>query len=200
MKVQRKIFDIVDDISLNKKFFSIYLMCILIPIVITNIFFLNTVGTYVKERENKNRKISLDRAASEIEDILQAGIDISQAVSMDRSLYSLLDKNYPSDIDYYGSFYNFLRDRVNIYMIVYRYIQNIEVYTSNTKIISGGNYFYIDKDTEQAEWYNKIDESNKDMIIYSYKHIAPHNPKRNVSSISILKKLIDMWFIRKIKI
>lgn len=189
MKTHRKIFDIVNDIPLNKKFFFIYILCVLIPIVVTNLFFFNTVGTYVTDREMENRKISLNRAANEIEDLLRVGIDICQAVSMDRTLYELLDKNYPADIDYYSSFNDFLRDRINIYMIIYRSTKNIEIFTSNPRIINGGNYFYIDEEIAQAKWYKKIDQSNEDILIYPYKYSDPKNPKRIIPSISILKKL-----------
>lgn len=187
--IHKKVFGMVNNIPLNKKFFLIYVLCVLIPILITNVFFLNSVRTYVEERENENLRISLNRASNEIEDILRAGMDISQTVSMDQSLYELLNNKYESDPEYYLSFYHYMRDRVDLYMLVNRDIENIAIYTSNPTIISGRNYFYIDEDIKDTEWYKKIDEINQDMFVYSYKHPTTPNSTRIVSAISILKKL-----------
>ncbi|NLK22070.1 MAG: histidine kinase [Epulopiscium sp.] len=189
MKRHKKIFDVVNNIPLNKKLFLIYMVCVLIPIIITNGFFLNSVRAYVQERENQNLKISLNRSSNEIEDILRAGMDISQTISMDQSLHELLNNRYESDTEYYLSFYRYMRDRVDLYMLVNRDIEDIKVYTFNPTIISGRNYFYVSEEIRNEEWYKKIYEEDQDMFVYPYKSSLPQYPNSIASAISIFKKL-----------
>lgn len=64
---------IVNDIPLNYKFYLIYIVGVLLPIMVLNLVFLDRITDLIKSREQQNLEISLERARKDILDFIEGG-------------------------------------------------------------------------------------------------------------------------------
>ncbi|UUZ94120.1 hypothetical protein LJK87_05725 [Paenibacillus sp. P25] len=133
-----QLFGKVNDIPLSYKFMSIYLFCVLLPIIAINILFFERISQTIKARELQNLEISLDRAKKDINGLIEGAVAINHAVATDRMLYEALDKTYGDPLEFYDAYNSLLKDKVNHYMPVNTQIDQISVYTANESIQSGG--------------------------------------------------------------
>ncbi|WP_223192788.1 sensor histidine kinase [Paenibacillus sedimenti] len=182
-------FNKVNDIPLSYKFMSIYLFCVLIPIISINILFFERISHNIKARELQNLEISLDRAKKDINGLIEGAVAISHAVATDRIMYEALDKKYGSPVDFYDAYNSLLKDKVNHYMPVNKQIEQISVYTTNESIQSGGNYFKLDESVRKSEWYNRLFAAGGKVLLYAYRDAAPYKNNYYIPHFSIISRL-----------
>lgn len=161
--------NIVNDIPLNYKFILIYIVGVLLPIMVVNLLFLDRNSDLIKSREQQNLEISLERARKDIHDFIEGGVAVSYTLSTDKSLYEMIDRTYSNSIDFYNTFDEQLRDRLNSYIPVNNQIERITVLTNNQSIVSGGNYQILNQKTRESEWYKEAKASNKRVVVKAYR-------------------------------
>lgn len=64
---------IVNDIPLSYKFYLIYIVGVLLPIMVLNLVFLERITDLIKSREQQNLEISMERARKDIHDFIEGG-------------------------------------------------------------------------------------------------------------------------------
>lgn len=126
---------IVNDIPLNYKFMLIYIIGILLPIIASNYLFMDRMTGLIKEREEQNLQISLERARKDIHTMIDGGIAVSHALITDKLLSESMDREYNGQLDFYTTFDEQLRHRVTSYIPVNNQIQRIGIYTDNPTIV-----------------------------------------------------------------
>ena len=134
LPVKKGLFNFINDIHLNSKFLIIYIFCVLVPILTVNLIFWNRISNDIKERETENYNISINRAKTDIFSILEGSVYVSNSVSSDKDLYMTMEKSFNGDSEYYETYYDLLRDRINRCLPVYNNILQVIMYTSNDKI------------------------------------------------------------------
>ncbi|MEK4882055.1 MULTISPECIES: sensor histidine kinase [Paenibacillus] len=159
---------VVNDIPLNYKFSLIYIIGVLLPIIIINLVFLDRISDLIKSREQQNLEISLERARKDIHDFIEGGVAVSYTLSADKNLYELLERTYGNSIEFYDTFDEQLRDRMNSYMPVNNQIERITVFTNNDSIVSGSNYQVINEKVMNSEWYKQSKAANKHLFLAAY--------------------------------
>ncbi len=187
MKTKPRILSKVNDIPLTIKFLIIYVVCILTPIILINVAFLEKFYTVVTQREENNYNISMERAKNDINTLIEGGIAASHSISTDATIYDLLDANYENVGEYYDIYNSTLRNRLSMYSVAYNYITNIGLYVDNPSIRPGGTYFYIDKSIKNTPWYKDLSESNEQVIIRTYLGTTNSAPVRPIQYLSILR-------------
>lgn len=159
---------VVNDIPLNYKFSLIYIIGVLLPIIIINLVFLDRISDLIKSREQQNLEISLERARKDIHDFIEGGVAVSYTLSADKNLYELLERTYGNSIEFYDTFDEQLRDRMNSYMPVNNQIERITVFTNNDSIVSGSNYQVINEKVMNSEWYKQSKAADKHLFLAAY--------------------------------
>lgn len=187
MKTRPRILSKVNDIPLTIKFLIIYVVCILTPIILINVAFLEKFYTVVTQREENNYNISMERAKNDINTLIEGGIAASHSISTDATIYDLLDAKYEDVGEYYDIYNSTLRNRLSMYSVAYNYITNIGLYVDNPSIRPGGTYFYIDKSIKKTPWYKDLLESDEQVIIRTYLGTTNSAPVRPIQYLSILR-------------
>ncbi|WP_019908503.1 sensor histidine kinase [Paenibacillus sp. HW567] len=178
----------VNDIPLNYKFFLIYFVGVLLPIMIINLVFLGRITDLIKSREQQNLEISLERARKDIHDYIEGGVAVSYTLAADKNLYEMLDRNYKDSIDFYSAFDEQLRDRMNSYMPVNNQIERITVFTNNQTIVSGSNYQVMDERVWSSDWYNQLRTSHNQLIVTAYR-TSENGSTASVPTLSVLETM-----------
>ncbi|MCM3781611.1 histidine kinase [Neobacillus mesonae] len=180
---------IVNDIPLNYKFILIFVIGILIPIFASYYLFMDRMSELIKEREEQNLQISLERARKDIHSMIDGGIAVSHALITDKSLSESMDRDYSSQLDFYNTFDDLLRHRVTSYIPTNNQIQRIGIYTDNSTIVSGGDYYVLDSTMRSSTWYQQWEAAGEPLKVLAYRDQAANNRAATSSYISIIEKM-----------
>ncbi|MCB2307049.1 histidine kinase [Clostridium estertheticum] len=189
--MKKGLFNFINDIHLNSKFLIIYIFCVLVPILTVNLIFWNRISNDIKERETENYNISINRAKTDIFAILEGSVYVSNSVSSDKDLYVTMEKSFNGAREYYETYYDLLRDRINRCLPVYNNILQVIMYTSNDTIVSGGSYYTINQQTRNALWYKDVRRSGEKVALYTYRDRTDDGSGNYVQYLSVLRRLND---------
>ncbi|SFS52527.1 two-component system, sensor histidine kinase YesM [Paenibacillus sp. 453mf] len=180
---------IVNDIPLNYKFMLIFLIGILLPIFASYYLFMDRMSELIKEREEQNLKISLERARKDIHSMIDGGIAVSHALITDKLLTESMDRDYDGQLDFYSTFDDMLRHRVTSYIPTNNQIQRIGIYTDNPTIVPGGDYYFLDSTMHSSGWYQQWKAAGESLRVVAYRDQAVNNRAATSSYLSIIEKM-----------
>lgn len=187
MQAQPHAFPSVNDIPLKYKFMLIYLLCVLLPIMIINLFFYQRNAESIRLREEINLRKSLERASAELIGMIDEGVALSHALANDDSLYEALDRTYASPVDYYAEYDSFLRTKLDRFLSANPNILEIRIYTDNDTMISGANYNVIGSGSSELPWLEQIRQSDENFILTAYEGTGAFRPGQRISVISKMR-------------
>ncbi|MHA0857355.1 sensor histidine kinase [Paenibacillus sp. CMAA1364] len=121
--------------------------------------------------------------------MIEGGVAVSHALSIDRDLYKLLDHTYDNSLGFYEAYDNQLRDRVNNFVPVNNQIRNINIITNNKSILSGGNYYIINQEVMDSDWYKQWISYTGQLMVTTYRGSDVINPASIVPYLSIVKRM-----------
>jgi two-component system sensor histidine kinase YesM len=180
---------IVNDIPLNYKFYLIYIVGVLLPIMVLNLVFLDRITDLIKSREQQNLEISLERARKDIHDFIEGGVSVGYTLSTDKNLYEMLDRTYTDSIEFYNTFDEQLRDRMNSYMPVNNQLERISIYTNNSTIVSGGNYQVMNDKVWASDWYRQAKTANTQVFVTAYRTSENKNLASSTPTLSVIESM-----------
>lgn len=180
---------VVNDIPLNYKFMLIYVIGILLPIIASNYLFMDRMSVLIKEREEQNLQISLERARKDIHTMIDGGIAVSHALITDKLLSESMDRVYNGQLDFYSTFDEQLRHRVTSYMPVNNQIQRIGIYTDNPTIVPGGDYYYLDSLMRSSTWFKQWEAVGESLKVFAYRDQAANDQAATSSYFSVIEKM-----------
>ncbi|AIQ60899.1 cache domain-containing sensor histidine kinase [Paenibacillus borealis] len=188
---------IVNDIPLNYKFYLIYIVGVLLPIMVLNLVFLDRITDLIKSREQQNLEISLERARKDIHDFIEGGVSVGYALSTDKNLYELLDRTYTDSIEFYSMFDEQLRDRMNSYMPVNNQLERISIYTDNRTIVSGGNYQVMNDKVWASDWYRQAKKAETQVFVTAYRTSENKNLASSIPTLSVVETMDNYSSLNK---
>lgn len=174
---------------MNYKFILIYVIGVLLPIAVINIAFMDRMTGVIKDREEQNLHISLERARKDIHEFIDGGVAVSHALNTDKLLYETLDRTYESPIQFYETFDEQLRNRVTSYIPVNNQIQRISIFTENDTIMPGGNYQVLDANAKNSDWYRLWEQSTSPVMVAAYRATEANNRTATVPYLSVIEKM-----------
>jgi len=187
VRAQRFVFSSVNDIPLRHKFLLIYLLCVLLPIIIVNLFFYQRNSASIRIREEDNLRKSIERASGELIGMIDEGVALSHALANDDSLYEALDRTYGSPVEYYDEYYNFLRTKLVRYMSANPNVLEIRIYTDNETIMTGANYYVIGSLSADLPWLEQLRQSGENFILTAYDESGVFHPGQRISVVSKMR-------------
>lgn len=180
---------IVNDIPLNYKFMLIYVIGILLPIIVSNYMFMDRMSGLIKEREEQNLQISLERARKDIHTMIDGGVAVSHALITDKLLSESMDRQYSGQLDFYSTFDEQLRHRVTSYIPVNNQIQRIGIYTDNPTIMAGGDYYSLDSSIRLSNWYKKWEEEKESLQVIAYRDQSANDRAATSAYFSVIEEM-----------
>lgn len=158
----------LDDIGVREKLLLLYVFCVLLPILTTNIVFYSMVSHDLHKREIEHLNNSLARIEDNINKTIMDSITLSHSLYTDRPLINALDEHYDSTTDLYTAFRQYLGNALTRYIHVYPNISNVTIFTDNTSISNSSGFQVIDSDIIDSEWYKAWKKNDNEILVYSY--------------------------------
>jgi len=166
----------LDDLKLKYKLFFVYLFCVFGPILVINlIFYHHMVGNVKTLQENFYRQAA-QRIISRIESDLQVVTSLCNRISFDRTLYEMLDREFPAEIEYVEAYYNYFLNYLFINGESYPQINKAVFYTDNETILHSGSVFRIDESISSEEWFQQVSANpGKKLLGYGDTYLKANN-------------------------
>jgi len=155
----------LDNIRLRDKMLIIYLFCVLIPIVLTNVVFYQVTTNNVKNQRMKDISLALEEIRNDFRGELEVAIRVSDVFNTDYLLHDILDTEYESPVDYVAAYDSYLRRILNSYTPLYTSMQNIKIYLDNTTILHAGGIGYLSYRVRNSDWYRALEEAKGSPVV-----------------------------------
>ncbi len=165
--MRKRIMKKMNDIKLGGKFLTLFLVCVLLPLIITNGYIIWSM----KEGMDKEQRQRIESIAERLE--LEFVSDITKQLSiadyLDRSinLQEFLGKRYLDASDYYEAYVELMENQVIQYYYTAQSAYNIVICTEN-ETITNGTYFVRKQSVEHSSWYRAFQNSGNNIFLYSY--------------------------------
>ncbi|MCI9079644.1 MAG: histidine kinase [Lachnospiraceae bacterium] len=157
----------IDDYNIKKKFYCLYMACILLPLVITD-----SIIVYIVIRSERISQYSeMENAANAVKYSLSNTVEqaagLAKKIYMNKYINEFLDKEYKDAYDYVTSYYNFLKG-INIKDIIGQDYVKVTMYSDNDTIINGGGFSKTSRDYD-SKWYKYFKETGfSQMLLFDY--------------------------------
>ncbi|HEX3075702.1 MAG TPA: sensor histidine kinase [Lachnospiraceae bacterium] len=177
---------IINNQKIRTKMLYLYLFCVLVPVLVTNIFIIGNMMEISKKEMQDNINNIAESIAQDINSSLENAVYVTVDLYVNNSIYNFLDKSYRNSTDFIKG-YNKVFDNYVFYATSKHLIGFMNFYSDNPTMVNGGRYYRIDT-IKQEEWYQKFMESGSDLFIYSY-YNDTNNVQTNNRMFSIIRRL-----------
>ena len=149
----------MDDFTIKKKFYIFYVVCVLIPLIVTDSVVFLTTAKF--DREHREHEMS--NIASAVEYSLSSMIgnagEIGNSIYTNRDFEEFLSKRYTNSAEYVAAYQNFLsgtllENALGMNSMIFT------LYTDNDTIVNGGRVNTLDK-LRNTESYLRLNEEAK---------------------------------------
>ena len=185
MKLQRKtvserwIISKLNDIPIHRKLVCLFVFCILLPLLITDILVLWMLLDYQK---NSIRHDSLNAAEYYLTSTFEDAAGTARSIYLNKYINSFLNTDFESPLDYYNNYLKLLTD--SLYLNSLRDGKfAITIHARNDSILNGGCFRKLD---DQKGWYQTFEASGQNTLLlanYDDSHTVSNSNLRQVSLI-----------------
>jgi two-component system sensor histidine kinase YesM len=150
----------LNNIRVRDKLLMIYILCIVAPVLVTNLIFADRIIRSVKKENGDQCNAIMDTALLNIDRDFERIINLSTLIYTDRSLDQALERDYSGSVERIDV-YAFFRDYMARIRSMYTQIVGVSIYTDNKTIPFGGSYIYNNVELDALDWYGRIRDSGK---------------------------------------
>lgn len=205
-KMNIKLSEWLDDISINRKLTILYIFCVLIPVLIINCMVYTMVSNNAKKERLYDMKNTEQRLEYNLLKIMESAGNVAERFQSDRVLNDFLNTKYESNLDYYEHYFTLMKDNVFSYYYQSESVYKISIFTNNHTVTRSSSFYTMDE-AKNEEWYQyMIENQEKDISLFTYYSNPvvdkPFNSKtdRKISLISRLDHYSDIIKFLKVDI
>lgn len=194
---------ILNNYSIKSKLLLIYIVCVLVPIIVTDYIILSGIKKYSDNEQMINMQHVLDRVKYNISTRIEESMSIANDLYINSVLKNFLNKKYDNYRNFYEEYTDLLRvTSINSYYTSSN-IYKLTLYTNNNTISDSAYFEKITPELKKTQWYKEAFDSKKSLIcgIYfdrSTINILNDNPYRRISIINKLNGSLNNTQILKI--
>lgn len=158
----------INHLKLRDKLFLIYILCVFIPIVVTNIVFYNVTTNNVKNQKTVDADLAMGQLQNEFRVIIDDAAGMAYQYYIDPVLNSHLNKYYET-YDQYVESLNAIKSIFYRSDKEYKTIRSTLIMTDNPSILTSGDIVPLDQAAKSSEWYDAFSTSNNS---YPYLYVS----------------------------
>lgn len=146
--------------TIRTKILLIYLLCIFIPLLLTNLWFYISLERVASERELTILDQSLNQTVIHIRDYLDRSVEISDAIFYNGTLSLTLSRAYEQPEEFILEMIAFrLNGFLDSLRSTYSVIDEITIHSTNATIVSGGS---VNRDPAFLDmpWYDSLTQAS----------------------------------------
>lgn len=162
MLLGRKIVSRLNDLPIRRKLMTLFLFCVLLPLLITDSLVLWMLTSYQKE---SIRHDTGNAAAYYLRTTVEDSSRVARSIYLNRRLNEFLDEDFGSTLDYFNR-YQDLAANMMLSSSLWTGKIRFTMYADNDTLVNGGLFRRLED--RQAEWYQALANSRSDVTITAY--------------------------------
>ncbi|TYP76799.1 sensor histidine kinase [Paenibacillus methanolicus] len=170
----------LDHLKLRNKLIVIYVICVFLPIVLTNVTFYHVTTLNVKKQKTADAEQAITLLQSELGALIDDAAGISYLYSIDHQLGDHLNIDHAS-YDRYVESLNGVSNLFNRAEKEYKTISSVTIISDNPTILTSSHIIKLEDDIREADWYRQIANYNN-----AFPHLYVTHER-----ISVIQKLTD---------
>ncbi|MBQ0001164.1 MAG: histidine kinase [Clostridiales bacterium] len=171
----------LDNYKLKRKLQIFYLLCVLIPLIITDSLIMYSFSHAEMVQQEYSMKNEAEAVRTTITSTLDFTDSLASSFYINRNLYEFLDEHYRTPYDYFVAYQNLMKSSL-FRTTMSGTMLRIKLYGDNETILNGGEFGQTDRIRGET-WYQSLQDSGKDSILYvGYESgdVPNYNSKRRV--------------------
>ena len=158
-------------LKLNRKFLIMYVFCVILPLVITDVFLFRSVVEAEMTNQKHYRESAIETYSNYLADLLSYDANVASAIDLNKGLNTFINTPYKDPYDYY---YQYVRMFSNSFFTTLSDLNwdRVVIYTDNRTMMNG-NYFHPLSEAENEIWYQGFIESGEDEGVFVYYDYDP---------------------------
>jgi len=190
---------ILNHIRLRNKMLIVYIGCVFLPILLTNIIFYQVTSENVKRQKMDDTTRALEQIKMEFWTEIDDAVGVSSGFFTDTMLNEILEAQYERPADYIEAYDSYFRRIINNYTPVYNSVQNIKIYLDNPTLLHSGGIAYLSGNVKALDWYQKLKAhpANQPLLVKTpSEDLLPSNQSDyRQTSFSIVRRMnyYDSW-------
>lgn len=128
---------LLNDFSISQKMILIFVGCVILPLLIQNIFYYSMTEKNIQKEVMQRLTQSLMEKTSKVNGCISGIISLSLRYNNNEELYKFLDINYRNSLDYFIYFQDHVKNAQLSEMAVNPQINQLILYSDNPTIING---------------------------------------------------------------
>lgn len=153
----------LNNISLGKKLMILQIVCVLLPLLITD----SAIGLLIINADKKATLQEMKNIADSVEytlgDYIDNAVDLMQNIYGNRYVNEFMKSDFSSDYDYYDQYLEFIKDSLYTVSVSSSNFHTV-IYGDNAGITNGG-YFKRLETAVDEQWYKELEKGKRDIII-----------------------------------
>lgn len=148
----------MNHLKIRDKLIIIYIVCVLLPILLTNIIFYYVTTTNIKTQKTVDANYAISTLKEEIQGLVDDAAGIAYLYNVDSQLYTHLQRDYGNPVDYVESLTE-IKNIFNRSEKEYQRISAIKIYTTNQSVLSSAYISQLTTDEQSTNWYKDYIDS-----------------------------------------
>ncbi|WP_166245469.1 sensor histidine kinase [Paenibacillus turpanensis] len=160
----------LNNVRLRDKMLILYFLCVLIPIVLSNVIFYNVTTSNVKKQKMNDISMTLEKVKHVFRQQIDVAVGITSVLNTDFFLHDALETKYQDASEYVDAYHSDIFFLLNKYSPVHQAIKQITIYTDNPTVLPGGFVLPLTPIVESSDWYKKLRQlpNSYTPLVYRY--------------------------------
>lgn len=176
----------LNNYNIGKKLLYIYIFCVIVPLVITDVLIMTLLVRAQKKDLNHEYDSICNAVEMELDYAIADALRRVNEIYANRDMYKFLDTTFEDGYDYYVQWYDFIQ-RSGFSSNYDHNIAGITMYADNPTLINGG-YFQQMERAMEYNWYEELKESG---LAVSFYYIGKQSPADALKRRCVVARKMD---------
>ena len=181
-KINEYIYGWLNDLSIRSKLVLVYLICMILPLLVTDGIVFGLLEHYEKREEEYRMASVADSVRYLVNSSFDEAVTAINKIYLDEDIYKFLDDDFESAYDFYEKRYQIKESKINpLDGGKESALSSIILCSENPGIVNGGNFYNL-KDIKYIKWADLLASKSSIVVFFYY-------PTDDVRSISNKKRV-----------
>lgn len=170
----------LNHMKLRSKLIVIYIVCVFIPIILTNVMFYQVTTANIKNQKTADAEQAMNLLQAELRTVIEDAAGMSYLYSIDRQLIEHLNTTYTSSNLYVESL-SAISNLFNRTDKENKVLSSSVIMTDNPSVLASSHIIRLEDEMRKQDWYNQISKYSN---THPHLYVTP-------DSISVIQRLTD---------
>lgn len=177
----------LDNVSIRRKFIMVYILGISLPLVVGAIIWMGFTSQEIRQNTTHYLDQTYEKTVNDFNILTQTAINISNQINADESILQDLSKGFSTPKEHYELYWNYLRERFNMYLVSNPEIAGITLYIDDPHFINTDYFRVLDSEIQETEWFKAASTTSSSIIVFPGSTMISVTPYPN--RLTVIRKI-----------